>query len=177
MSDDTPQDAVGAAVPAEDRPELPAAGPDAGPPSRRRRELSDRWAYTIMAILVVGALAGIVVAVMLASTGGDRTSEVLPESVDRLIPTSGSEILAQATVGIDVKQGYDADLIVDGKEIRTAADGLVRQTGTGLVQFTPGEGRPVTRLESGRNCITAMVWEQTEPRSTAKPVNWCFKVT
>lgn len=146
-------------------------------PPQRRRELPDRWAYTIMALLVVGALAGIVVSVMIASTGGDRTSEVLPESVDRLIPTSGSEILAQATVGIDVKDGYSAYLIIDGKEIRTAADGLVTQTGTGLVQFTPGEGRPVTRLSSGRNCITAMVWKSTEPPKTAKPVNWCFEVT
>ncbi len=148
------------------------------PPGRRpRRELPDRWAYTIMAVLVVAAVAGIVVAVMLASTGADRTSEVLPDYVDRLIPTSGSEILAQATVGIDVKEGYDAYLIVDGKEIRTQADGLVRQTGTGLVQFTPGDGRPVTRLDSGRNCMTAMVWKSTEGRTTAKPVNWCFKVT
>lgn len=144
---------------------------------RRRRELPDRWAYLIMAVLVLGALAGIVVAVMIASTGGDRTSEVLPESVDRLIPTSGSEILAQATVGIDVKDGYSAYLIVDGKDIRTTADGLVTQTGTGLVQFTPGEGRPVEKLDSGRNCVTAMVWRTTESPQSAKPVNWCFQVT
>jgi len=130
-----------------------------------------------MALLVVVALAGIVVAVMAASTGGDRTSEVLPESVERLIPASGAEILAQSTVGIDVAEGYDAYLIVEGKEIREGTDGLVRQTGTGLVQFTPGEGRPVTGLPSGRNCMTAMVWKSTEGPKTAKPVNWCFDVT
>lgn len=157
---------------------IPHELPEASPPEpRRRRELPDRWAYTIMAVLVVGALAGIVVSVMVASTGGDRTSEVLPESVERLIPTSGSEILSQATVGIDLKEGYSAYLIVDGKEIRTPGDGLITQTGTGLVQFTPGEGRPVTGLTSGRNCMTAMVWKSTEPPQTAKPVNWCFKVT
>lgn len=144
---------------------------------RPRRELSDRWASVIMALLIIGALAGIVVSVMIARTGDDRTSEVLPESVDRLIPTSGSEILAQATVGIDVKEGYAAYLIVDGKEIRSAADGLVSQTGTGLVQFTPAEGRPVTKLPSGRNCVTAMVWKVAESPKTAKPVNWCFHVT
>ncbi len=42
-------------------PALPAA--DEGRPRRprRRRELSDRWAYSIMALLIIGALAGIVV--------------------------------------------------------------------------------------------------------------------
>lgn len=164
----------------------PSAGEDPGEesrtgessgPRRARRELSDRWAYTIMALLVLVAVAGIVVAVMVASTGGDRASETLPESVERLIPASGSEILAQSTVGIDVAQGYDAYLIVDGNEISEGTDGLVRQTGTGLVQFTPGEGRPVTELPSGRNCMTAMVWKATDGQNTAKPVNWCFDVT
>lgn len=164
----------------------PSAGEDPGEesrtgessgPLRARRELSDRWAYTIMALLVLVAVAGIVSAVMVASTGGDRASETLPESVERLIPASGSEILAQSTVGIDVAQGYDAYLIVDGNEIREGTDGLVRQTGTGLVQFTPGEGRPVTELPSGRNCMTAMVWKATDGQNTAKPVNWCFDVT
>lgn len=158
-------------------PALPAA--DEGRPRRprRRRELSDRWAYSIMALLIIGALAGIVVATMAASTGDDRTSEVLPEYVDRLVPTSGSDVLSQSTVGVDVAEGYDAYLIIDGKEIKTQADGLIRQPNKGIVQYTPGEGRPVESLPSGRNCVTAMVWEITDGPKTAKPTNWCFEVT
>jgi hypothetical protein len=154
-----------------------STGDGPAPRRRSRRELPDRWAYLIMGLLVVGALAGLVIAVMLASTGGDRTSEALPEYVDRLVPASGSEILSQSTVGIDIAAGYDAFLIVDGKEIKTSADGLVKQLGTGLVQFTPGEGRPVTALPSGRNCMTAMVWEAVDGERTAQPTNWCFDVT
>jgi hypothetical protein len=154
-----------------------STGDGPAPRRRRRRELPDRWAYTIMAVLIVGSLAGIVVAVMLASTGSDRTSEVLPDYVDRLLPTSGSEILSQSTIGIDIAAGYDAYLIVDGQEVKTAADGLVKQLGTGLIQFTPGPGRPVESLPSGRNCVTAMVWEASEGEQTAKPTNWCFDVT
>ena len=100
MHDDPPSDGDHA----EDEPAELTAGPTAAaPPARKeRRELPDRWAYSIMALLIVGSLVGIVVAVMLASTGGDRTSEVLPEYVDRLEPTSGSHILSQSTVGVDV---------------------------------------------------------------------------
>ncbi len=153
------------------------AGDGPSRPRRRRRELPDRWAYTIMALLIVVSIAGIVVAVTIASTGGDRTSEVLPEYVDRLEPTSGSQILQQSTVGIDVADGYDAFLIVDGKEIKTPADGLIKQLSTGIVQFTPGAGRPVESLPSGRNCVTAMVWLAKDGERTAKPTNWCFEVT
>ncbi|HPU38671.1 MAG TPA: hypothetical protein PLS63_03790 [Microthrixaceae bacterium] len=148
------------------------------PPRRKeRRELPDRWAYTIMALLILVSIAGIAVAVTIASTGGDKTSEVLPEYVDRLEPTSGSQILQQSTVGVDVAEGYDAFLIVDGKEIKTTADGLVKQLSTGIVQFTPGPGRPVETLPSGRNCVTAMVWLAKDGERTAKPTNWCFEVT
>ena len=160
-------------------------GPDAGPTGgagagrgrRTRRELPDKWAYTIMALLIIGSIAGIVVAVMVASTGGDRTSETLPEYVDRLEPTSGSQILSQSTVGVDLAEGYDAFLIIDGKEIKTQADGLIKQLSNGTVMFTPGVGRAVESLPSGRNCVTAMVWEITEGERTAKPTNWCFNVT
>lgn len=144
---------------------------------RTRRELPDKWAYTIMALLIIGSIAGIVVAVMAASTGGDRTSETLPEYVDRLEPTSGSQILSQSTVGVDIAEGYDAFLIIDGKEIKTQADGLIKQLSNGTVMFTPGVGRAVESLPSGRNCVTAMVWEITEGERTAKPTNWCFNVT
>lgn len=175
MHDDPPSDGDHA----DDHPVELTAGPTAAaPPARKeRRELPDRWAYSIMALLIVGSLVGIVVAVMLASTGGDRTSEVLPEYVDRLEPTSGSHILSQSTVGVDVAEGYDAYLIIDGKEIKTQADGLIRQPNKGIVQYTPGEGRPVESLPSGRNCVTAMVWEITDGPKTAKPTNWCFEVT
>lgn len=130
-----------------------------------------------MALLILGSIAGIAVAVTIASTGGDRTSEVLPAYVKRLEPTSGSQILQQSTVGINVAEGYDAFLIVDGKDIKTPADGLTKQLSLGMVQFTPGKGRPVESLPSGRNCVTAMVWLAEDGERTAKPTNWCFEVT
>jgi hypothetical protein len=127
-----------------------------------------------MGLLLLGAVAGLVVTVMLATTGDDATSDSTPEFVDRLIPPSGSEVLRQATVGIDVANGYDASLIINGTEIRSAEDGLVTDLGSGLIQFTPGAGKPIESLEPEQNCVTALVWRTTEGERSAVPVSWCF---
>ncbi len=150
---------------------------DPAPHRRRLPELSDTWARVIMAVLIVGALVGIVFTVRNAATGNDATSESKPAYVDRLIPASGSDVLRQASVGIDVAAGYDGYLIVNNKVIRTAADGLVKDLGTGLIQFTPAPGRKVEQLEAQQNCVQAMVWKQSEGEKTAKPVVWCFNAT
>jgi hypothetical protein len=131
----------------------------------------------VITVLIVGALAGIFFAGRLAVTGGDETSAGLPDSVDRLIPSSGAEVLRQSQVGIDVADGYDAYLTINGVEVRTAEDGLIRDLGTGLILFQPGPGRPIEELNPNQNCVVAFVYEQTEGEDSAKPVSWCFEAT
>jgi hypothetical protein len=143
-------------------------------PPRERRELPDWLRRTIMGVLLVGALVGLVLTVKAATTGNDRTSESKPNYVDRLIPASGSEVLRQAGVGIDLAAGYDGYLIINGKEIRTAKDGLVKDLGTGLIQYVPGPGKPVEELNPEKNCALALVWKQSDGEKTAQPVSWCF---
>ena len=129
----------------------------------------------LMTLLLIGALVGLVVTVVvLAPTGNDSTSVTKPESVERLIPASGDEVLRQASVGVDLAAGYDAYLIINGVEIRSAADGLSKDLGTGRVEFTPGEGKPVTALQPEQNCVVAIVWKQSEGPDRSEPVSWCF---
>ena len=118
----------------------------------------------------------------MAVTGTGSTSDALPDSVERLIPASGAQALRQAQVGIDVADGYDAYLQINGVTVRSAAEGLIKD-GTGLVQFQPGPPTPtapdrsIETLNQGQNCITAFVWDQTEGEATAEPVAWCFNAT
>ncbi len=128
-------------------------------------------------MLVIGSLVGIVLVGQMAVTGGNETSEALPDSVDRLIPASGSEVLRQSQVGIDVADGYDAYLQINDTDIRTAEDGLIRDLGTGLILFQPGPGRPVEKLNSDQNCMIAFVYEQLDGPQSAQPVSWCFQAT
>ncbi len=134
-----------------------------------------RGLQTALLILVVLiAMAGLVFTVSLATTGNDNTSAALPDSVDRLIPGSGDEVLAQSPLGVDLANGYDAFLIVNGVEIKTQEDGLSKNLGLGLVQFQPGPGKPIESLNPEQNCVVAMVWQQSEGEEAAEPVSWCF---
>jgi hypothetical protein len=158
-------------------PGTPAPGspaPADGAPTGR----VPRWAQRlVVAVLLLGAAAGLVLTVRAASTGDDSTSGSLPESVDRLIPPSGTEILRQAPVGIDLAAGYDAELVINGVELPEGTDGLSKDLGTGLVQYVPAPGRPVEQLEAERNCVVALVWRQAEGRGSAEPVSWCFSAS
>lgn len=130
----------------------------------------------IITVLVLGALAGIFFTGRAAVTGTGGSSD-LPDSVERLIPGAGQQVLRQSQVGIDLADGYDAYLQINGVEVRDASQGLVKDLGTGLVQFQPAEGRPVQELNSGQNCMIAFVWRPPDPPSTAMPVSWCFTAT
>lgn len=128
----------------------------------------------IAAVLVAVAIVGLYFTVRLAVTGDANTSAALPDSVDRLIPASGAEVLTQAEVGIDLAVGYDAYLILNGTDIRSESDGLFKDLGLGLIKFQPGEGKPVESLIPEKNCVIAMVWPQAEDEDAAEPVSWCF---
>ncbi|MEX0768039.1 MAG: hypothetical protein WD029_06175 [Microthrixaceae bacterium] len=147
------------------------------PASLPRLELKD-WARKIfITFLIIGAIVGIFLTGKSATTGMDSTSQNLPNSVERLLPASGDEVLRQAQVGLDLAEGYKATLSINGTEIRTAEDGLITDLGTGQVLYQPGPDKVVETLNSGQNCVIAMVWDELEVESTAIPVSWCFDAT
>jgi hypothetical protein len=131
----------------------------------------------IITLVIVGALVGLFYTGRWAVTGPDSTSGSLPDSVERLIPASGSEVLRQSQVGLDVADGFDAYLVVNGVEIRTAEDGLIKDLGTGLILFQPGPETPVEALNQGTNSVVAYVFDQTEGPTVAQPVSWRFEAT
>lgn len=131
----------------------------------------------IITLIIVGALVGLFYTGRWAVTGPDSTSGSLPDSVERLIPASGSEVLRQSQVGLDVADGFDAYLVVNGVEIRTAEDGLIKDLGTGLILFQPGPDTPVESLNQGTNSVIAFVFDQTDGPTVAQPVSWRFEAT
>ena len=167
-------------APTESEPAEPAPADDAvtgATPERTRFRLDDRLRTVITTLLIVGSLGGLFFIGRAAVTGTDSTSSALPRSVERLVPASGDEVLVQAQVGLDLADGYDAYLIVNGTEIRTPEDGLIRGLGNGLIVFQPAPGKPVESLNPGQNCVVAMVWDELETIDTAEPVSWCFQAT
>lgn len=148
-----------------------------GAARRPRVRVSAATRRALLTVIILGALAGLFFVGQLAQTGTESTSTALPESVERIAPPSGSEVLRQASVEIIVAPGHDAVLQINGTRIEDAEDGLIKDLGSGLIRYQPAPGLPVESLESGSNTVVAEVWDQTEGRNSAQTVVWSFEAT
>jgi len=138
--------------------------------------MSDAARKAVITMLILGALAGIFFTGQFAATGTGGGDD-LPEAVQRLDPPPSGEVLVQAQVGLDIDEGYDAYLQINGIDVRTAEDGLIKDLGTGQIRFQPGPDTPVESLNQGTNCVLAFVWDRIEGPDSAQPVSWCFNAT
>ena len=155
-------------------------GADAAPvPQRRapRFRVSNATRRALLTVLILSALAGLFFVGRFAQTGTESTAAALPDSVERVAPPSGSEVLRQASVEIIVAPGHDAVLQINGVRIETAEDGLIKDLGSGLIRYQPAPGLPIESLESGSNTVVAEVWDQTQGRGSAQTVVWSFEAT
>ncbi|HLU42329.1 MAG TPA: hypothetical protein VKZ55_08035 [Microthrixaceae bacterium] len=148
-------------------------GSDTTPARAPRRRMGAVTRRVVTTLLVLGSLAGLVVTVSLAQTGSDAAGN-LPDSVEQVMPVAGAEVPRQSLIGIDVATGHDAYLVINGIEVRSTDDGLIKDLGTGLIQFQPGPGTPVDSLEPGRNCVVANVWDRIVGEESTSAVSWCF---
>ena len=136
----------------------------------------------LLGVLVVAMVAIIVYVSNNSVTGPDQASLSKPDYVERLIPDSGSQVLRQATVGVDLKEGYDAYLVINGITINNDAnksddDGLRKAPSLGTVEYAPGPGHRIKELDTPKQCVDAWVWRKLDGPATAKQINWCFEVT
>jgi hypothetical protein len=129
-----------------------------------------RWLWGVGA-LVAAVVAGAVAVLVVVGEGGSPSQA--GGGVEALIPSDDSQILQQATVGIDLAPGYQAELSVNG--VPLPLDQVVVERGLNTVTFTPGPGRAYERWPAGETCLTAHLWPVENP--TAVDVRtWCFTV-
>lgn len=140
---------------------------------------------TRIKVMLVGLLAVIVGGTVYifnnAVTGSGTDDLALPGYVEGLIPSPGSEVLSQSEVGVDLAEGYDAFLVIDGTPVTnkvsdTESDGLFVDAGRHVVQYNPGPGRTVEALATPESCVSAWVWRVIDGQETAKQTYWCFDV-
>lgn len=133
------------------------------------RDLPRRLVFTA---LIAIAVAGLVIAV----NNGRPSPDALPArdaAIEALIPTEGADVLRQATVGIDLVDGYRAGLIVNNQTVPD--DQLGGDTALSMFTFTPGEGQVVESLTGGQNCVIATYWKIIDGPERAQSIRWCFR--
>jgi hypothetical protein len=115
----------------------------------------------------------------LAGRNGNADPEpTMSESaVEQLIPGDGSpSVLRQAEIGIDLKDGWVAELAINGVQI--PADQLRTNGPLSQFFFTPGEGKEIEQFTSGSVIVVASIWRPIDGEAfeDARQVVWRFSV-
>jgi hypothetical protein len=166
----------GQTVPVTDPETPPAAArtsPSATPESRSETTTSRRFQPRhagYIALLLVVAVAVFAVyrnsATVATNLDGGK--------IERLIPTPGSKVLQQETIGIDLAPGYEGSLTLNGTPLPDSEVTFVPQLNQ--ITFKPGPNRIFEQLPPGDNCLIATYWESAFGPSVSTSRSWCFTV-
>jgi hypothetical protein len=134
----------------------------------------------VITVLLAGALFGF----FYAFTIGEEPKELASEAVEQLIPAPDDVVLQQNEVGVDLEPGWLATLTVNGvripeDQVNCRDECPVEDVGVdpqNRFVFTPGAGREIEELPSGRVCAGARVWRVAETEADGENVIWCFRV-
>ena len=154
--------------------------PDEASPSEPPRSPM-RVRAGIIALAVLG-IAGLVVAALVGSGGGDSATAVTAQpAVDRVIPDPGDEVLQQQRIGIVLDARYrltslvvyPSDQVGNGVDVTAETDHI---EGLNRFEFAPGEGRLIEALSPDTNCAVATFVLIARP-DEADTARWCFEVS
>lgn len=125
-----------------------------------------RWAIPL---LLLSAVALIAVLVLIPRNEGGPTVDRV---IEALIPAANDEVLSQVDVGIDLIDGYTAELTINGVEIPEQQ--LRRVEALNQVFFRPDQGQVISAWRADQNCAVALYWPLAQGRQAARSVSWCF---
>ena len=179
MRSATPLIAIGARVPAPASPSVALARygrvvADAAP---RARAFRHPWRVAIVAIALFAVLNLVVILVANSDTSKPGT-ESLPVTVEAVSPAPGELTTLVDNVTVDLRDDMTGDLVINRLVI--PEDQLERTPELGIVSFRPGNGKELTKLNSGENTVIVYYWPRTadrpEPLESAKlRYSWTFR--
>lgn len=157
----------------------------------RLRRLDRSLLVASLALAVGLVLIGLAV---VGSVTGDEAAD-LPDSIEDITPAPDAvQVLQQTQVVVDLAEGYEGQLSVDGVALDTirldelaAVDiepgeqvdvppGAVFEPGNGTLTFTPGEGTAVEAFAPGSHTVSVVYWRTIEGRDAARTYGWIFEV-
>ena len=158
----------------------------------RRRRRPNRELLLISAAAGVGLF--LVIAGFLSATPG-RDLLDYPEAIIDISPAPNDrQVLSQTEISVDLQDGYEAVIVLDGIEIPTSrlediAGGLpepgqqidlpptaIYDQGNSLIRFEPRDGAVIESYSVGRHQVTVIFWKIEDGRNTARSYSWSFEV-
>ena len=158
---------------------------------RGQRRIDRKLAVASVAIAVGLVLIGWAV---LSGVTGDGSRQ-LPAAIEQVSPVPGAvQVLAQAQVIVDLAEGYEGQLRVDGADFPTMRmedltndavepgeqveipPGVVFEPGNDTLTFTPGPGIEIESFDEGQHRVTVIYWPVARGEGAAHSYSWTFDV-
>lgn len=96
----------------------------------------------------------------------------LPAAIQAVKPANGDNVLSQVEIVVDLAQGYDSDISINGVDVPREELNII--AGLNLLSYRPGPGKAVERLLPDQNCVQATYWELAVGPHEVKIYTWCF---
>ena len=143
----------------------------------------------------MGISAGIVLFVTGLNTGlTGRDATNLPDAIENISPGQGERVLRQSQIIVDVVEGYEATMFIDGIELPTTRlDELVTSgtapapgaqidlpptaiydPGNFTISFTPQQGAPIESFSQGEHTATVTYWKIEDGPTKGRSFKWTF---
>lgn len=150
----------------------------------------------LLASLGIAAGVVLIIAGLRTSVTG-REQLGLPPEIESVDPISGAtQVLQQTRVFVDMIDGYEGVLVIDGVELPTVSlddvskappglgegeqievpEGAVFEPGNVTLTYTPEEGAIVGPFDTGTHIAEIIYWKTEDGRQKARSYTWSFYV-
>ena len=131
--------------------------------------LTPRRLVTTALLLLAAVL--VVVGFQRTVTPNRATTCAVPHTpILQLLPCPADNVLRQGTIGVDLAQGWQVDLFVDGTAIPRDAMSLQG----GLQYFTPGPGTVTGALAPGNHTARIVYYQSLADEAHGASYTWRF---
>lgn len=146
----------------------------------------------LVSFVIALCLVAIGFALSLAVTGDEGSH--LPTVIERIEPVTGAtQTPAQTSIVVDLAQGYEGVLIIDGLELETVNLNALRdaappgqqvtlppttvyEPGNATLTFDPSPASAITDFSQGRHVVKVIYWQTIDGRGSASSYTWSFEV-
>ena len=165
--------------------------PPAGAASRRR---PFDWKLWIASLPIALGVLLIAYGLSVSITGDEATK--LPDEIESISPVPDAvQVLSQANVVVDLAEGYEGTLTIDGvtfptqrlDEFNRSNDvapgtqidipaGVLFEAGNDTLTFTPGPDIEITTFSEGNHTVRVVYWRTAVGEQEARSYSWTFNV-
>jgi hypothetical protein len=126
-------------------------------------------------IVVGGLLLAANILIIAGVAQRTNTEPQLPISIVELTPKPGDLVSPQSTIGVHLNNTLTGVLELDGSLI--PLDQLSTQPTEGIITFSPGPTKDLTKLPQGSHTITVLYWPRTSTQEHgSSSYSWSFRV-